>query len=100
MDLLRVIAALVLIVGLLLVAIWLLKRRRTTTDNMSLLRYYPLGPRRGVAALKVYDEVLVLGVTNQNIQLLKSFPADKIPEEPEGAGESSLDFRAILGRLK
>lgn len=100
MDLFRVIAALVLIVGLLLVAVWLLKRRRTTAGDMTLLRYYPLGPRRGVAALKVYDEVLVLGVTSQNIQLLKSFPADKIPAEPEHGGGNPLDFKAILGRLR
>ena len=100
MDLLRVIAALVLIVGLLLIALRLLKTRRKTGEDMSLLRYYPLGPKRGGAALKVYDEVLGLGVTSQNIQLLKSFPADKIPAEPEHSGSKSLDFKAILGSLR
>ncbi len=100
MDLLRIIAALILIVGILFAAVWFLKKRKTTAGDMNLLRYYPLGPRKGVAALKVYDEVLVLGVTPQNIQLLKSFPADKVKPEPEQSGSNPLDFKAILGRLK
>ena len=39
--------------------------------------YHPFGPRRGVAALRVGREVLVLGVTNNDLKLLRVLDADK-----------------------
>jgi flagellar biogenesis protein FliO len=40
--------------------------------------YHPFGPRRGVAALRVGSEVLVLGVTNTDLKLLRVLDASKV----------------------
>lgn len=97
MDPVRLILALALIVGLLWFALRLVRTRRPQEGALTLLQYFPLGPRRGVAAIRAYDEVLVLGVTAQSIQLLRRLPAEQVPESPPSKGR--LDFRSVLGGL-
>jgi len=98
MDPLRLIAALSLLAGLLWLAVRLVRARRPGGSALRLVQYFPLGPRRGVAALRVYDEILVLGVTPQAIRILRRYRADELPEDPP-QGPGPADFRTILRGL-
>jgi flagellar biogenesis protein FliO len=62
-----------------------------------LVAYHSFGPRRGVAALRVGHEVLVLGVTNTDFKLLRVLDADKIGvrQEESSVSESVLRLRKI-----
>jgi len=97
MDPVRLILALGLIVGLLWLALRLARARRPQSGALTLLQYFPLGPRRGVAAIRAYDEVLVLGVTAQSIQLLRRLPAEQVPQSQPS--QTGLDFRSVLGGI-
>ncbi len=72
---LRLIAALGLLVLMAWAAVRLLRSRRQTGDTLRVVRYHGMGPRRGIAAVRVYDRILVVGVTPQSISLLESFSA-------------------------
>ena len=98
MDYIRFIAALCLVAGMLWFAVRVLRQRRPNLGGLSLLQYFPLGPRRGVAAVRAYDEVLVLGVTPDSIRLLRSYSIEKLPEDPQALNPAT-DFKSILGRM-
>jgi len=101
MESIRILAVLFLVVVLVAGILWAMRSRRVGGGSFSLLHYYPLGPKRGVAAVKVYNEVLVLGITSHNVQLLRSFPASEIPEVGDtGKKGYQKNFGAILGGLK
>ncbi|RJQ13396.1 MAG: hypothetical protein C4560_14335 [Nitrospiraceae bacterium] len=70
--------ALVFVVLLILGAGFLLKKKQNRFGLMSVVGYQPLGPRKGVAALKVGKEVLILGVTTNDMRLLKTFREDEL----------------------
>ena len=56
------------------------KRLPGAPGFFQLMAYHPFGPRRGVAALRVGQEVLLLGVTNTDFKLLRVLDADKARE--------------------
>jgi len=58
------------------------KRQPGAPGLFHLLAYHPFGPRRGVAALRVGHEVLILGITNADLKLLRVMDADKVQESP------------------
>jgi len=58
------------------------KRQPGVMGLFQLMAYHPFGPRRGVAALRVGQEVLVLGVTNTDFKLLRVLDADKVQASP------------------
>jgi len=58
------------------------KRQPGVPGFFHLVAYHPFGPRRGVAALRVGQEVLVLGVTNTDLKLLRVLDADKVQASP------------------
>ena len=100
METFRVIASLLLVVGLLGAALWFLKSKRPVGKSFTLLQYHAFGPKRGVAALRVYNEVLVLGITAENIRLLKSYPLEAASNGAGPGPDDKPDFSAILGGLQ
>lgn len=78
--------ALFLVLALLLLASYFLRRyghkigvgasRRT---GLELVGQLPLGPRRGVAVVRFLDRVLVLGVTEHQVNLLTELIEEKEP---------------------
>ncbi|RJQ55761.1 MAG: hypothetical protein C4526_03160 [Nitrospiraceae bacterium] len=66
-------AALLFVIILIAAAGFFFKKKQNRTGFMSIVGYQPFGPKKGVAALKVGKEVLILGVTSNEMRLLKSF---------------------------
>ena len=70
----QMIIALAAVVGMILfMSIFLKKRQGGNAGMMNVLAYQSFGPKKGVAALKVGKEVLLLGITSTDIKLLKAF---------------------------
>lgn len=93
-----ILVALVLI-GLLIAALRLVKTKRGSLSVFTVLHYLPMGPRRGIAAVKVYNnEVLILGVTPQSIQLLRVYQAGEVGETGAAEGRP-VSFGDLLGRF-
>lgn len=68
---LQMAAALLFVIFLIFAAGYILKRKQNRFGFMSIVGYQPVGPKKGVAALKVGREVLILGVTSNDMRLLK-----------------------------
>jgi flagellar biogenesis protein FliO len=71
-------AALLFVIFLIVAAGYFLKRKQNRFGFMSIIGYQTVGPKKGVAALKVGREVLILGVTSNDMRLLKIFKEDEL----------------------
>ncbi len=93
---LQAVAALVFVVLLIIGAGYFMRKKQTGTGFMNIISYQPFGPKKGVTALKVGKEVLLLGVTPSDIRLLKTFKEDELDlPEPDGFQSKLEKFKAI-----
>ena len=74
----QTVAALLFVIILIFAAGYILKKKQNRFGFMSIIGYQPVGPKKGVAALKVGKEVLILGVTSNEMRLLKTFSEDEL----------------------
>jgi flagellar biogenesis protein FliO len=77
--------ALAFVVFLIFAASFLYRKKQKGSDFLSLVAYHSFGQKMGIAALRVGDEVLVLGVTPTDMKLLKKVAAGAAPPQ-EAAG--------------
>lgn len=90
-------AALGFVILLIGAAAWVYRKRKPgATGLIGLVAYQPFGPRRGVAAVRVGREVLILGVTNSDLKLFRVLDAAGFEE---GAGTPADRVRR-LRRIK
>jgi len=71
--------ALILVSGLILLIGYALRKRQGHESLMKIMGYQSLGPKKGIAMVKIGPEVLLVGVTATDIKLLKTM--DPIHEE-------------------
>lgn len=93
----QVITALGAVLGLIFLLAFFIRKRQVRDEIMKVIAYHPLGTRKGIAAMKVGEEVLLLGVTPSDIKLLRRYNASDI--ETEGIREISKKVMT-LRRLK
>lgn len=70
---------------------FLYRKRQKQSHILQLLAYQSLGPKKGVAALKVGQEVLLLGVMSGGIRLLKTLEAGEILTSEERSFSEHLE---------
>lgn len=91
-------AALAFVLLLIAAAAFAYRKRQPGAPGLfKLVAYHPFGPRRGVAALRVGPEVLILGVTNADLKLLRVLDASRIEE---GSAAAGADRISRLRKLK
>jgi len=82
MDLyLHMLLALILIGGLIYLLGMFAKKKQAKGSLMKIIGYQSLGPKKGMAMVKVGREVLLLGVTANDVKLLKTI--NRVEEETE-----------------
>lgn len=88
-ELIKVTAALLIVLGGLYLLLKFLKHKVLPHSGMiEMLQYQPFGPKKGIAIVKVLKEYLVVGIADENISLLSKLnPADV--EEALKQAESS-----------
>lgn len=92
--------ALAAVVGLIVLMGFFLKKRQTTGGMMKVIAYQSLGPRKGLIAVKVGTEVLLLGVTSSDLRLLKTYGSDEIKtDSPKEAGSKLSKLKRIKETL-
>ena len=84
----QVAAALGFVLLLIVGAGFVMKKKQNRFGLMNVVSYQPFGPKKGVAALKIGHEVLILGMTPSDIRLLKTFKEDEL-DLGEGDGFQS-----------
>ena len=89
-------AALVFVVLLIMATGYVLKKKQNRFGLMSIVSYQPVGPKKGVAALKVGKEILILGVTSNDMRLLRVFKDGELDLTETEGFKSRLDkFKSI-----
>jgi flagellar biogenesis protein FliO len=92
----QMIAALIFVILLIMGVGFLMRKKQGRSGLMSIISYYSMGPKRGVAALKIGKEVLILGVTPGDMRLLKTFKEDELDLTEVNAFRDKLDkFRRV-----
>ncbi len=81
-ELPKIVLSLVFVLGVILLAARVMKGRGVEQSGvLKVLGYLSLGPRRGIAVIKAGGEVLLVGVTQNDLKLLKAFPEDAFEGE-------------------
>ncbi|UCE71984.1 MAG: FliO/MopB family protein [Nitrospiraceae bacterium] len=65
--------ALIFVIILIFAAGFLMRKKQNKFGLMEVISYHSFGPKKGVAALKVGTEVLILGMTQNEMRLLRTF---------------------------
>jgi flagellar biogenesis protein FliO len=78
---LQMAVALVFVIGLIFVIGTVLKRKQRKSSLMNVLTYQSFGPRKGIAALKIGTEILLVGITSTDLKLLKTFDESELDPE-------------------
>jgi len=74
--------ALIFVIILIFAAGFLMRKKQNKFGLMEVISYHSFGPKKGVAALKVGTEVLILGMTQNEMRLLRTFKNGEL-EMPE-----------------
>ncbi len=95
---LQMAGALVFVIILIVAAGYVLKRKQNRFGLMSIVGYQPFGNRKGVAALKIGNDILILGLTPNDMRLLKVYRDDELDlKEPGSFRDRLAKFRRIGG---
>jgi flagellar biogenesis protein FliO len=83
--------ALAFVLLLILGAAYVMRKKQKRIDLMNVISYQNIGPKKGVAALKIGREVLLLGVSANDVRLLKAFRDDELDLGPSEGFRSKLE---------
>jgi flagellar biogenesis protein FliO len=79
-------AALAFVVLLIAAAAWVYRKRTPGGPGViDLVAYHPFGPRRGIAAVRIGREVLIVGVTNADLKLFRVIDAESLKTVAEAS---------------
>lgn len=106
--------ALIVVSGLIIAVGYTLRRRQAGDGMMKIMGYQSLGPKKGIAMVKIGSEVLLVGVTATDVKLLKSMTAQPAAAErtalkaapvasaavPADSSDTLRRLRAIKNTLK
>ncbi|MCG6553218.1 MAG: flagellar biosynthetic protein FliO [Candidatus Magnetominusculus sp. LBB02] len=76
----QVFIALLAVILLIYAISFTAKKRRGTGAFLSLLEYLSLGPKKGIAVVRVGKNALVLGVTPTDFKLLRTIGGEEVAE--------------------
>ncbi len=102
----KMIAILALLLGVLVGALHVIKRLGPKTGlalplspGMSLVGRLPLGPKKFLALVQVGGDLLLLGVTDQNISLIKQVEDPELLHRLSAPSEAETGFAGLLRKL-
>ncbi len=89
-------AALLFVILLIMAVAYVMKKKQNRFGLMSVVSYQPFGAKKGVAALKVGTDVMILGVTPTDMRLLKVYKDGELElSENEGFQSKLEKFKGI-----
>jgi flagellar biogenesis protein FliO len=87
---LQMMAALAAVTALIYAAAHFMKKRQSGGGRrMRIEEYLAMGPRKGIAAVRVGAEVFIIGVTPNDFRLLKAIPGADFAVDAGAASSSS-----------
>ncbi len=101
-EIVKILFALVVVVGFILISARIIQSRTqsATSGLLQTLGYLSLGPRRGIAVVKAGKEILLIGITPNDLKLLKTIDEDSIDTELTTIKNNIQHLRSLKGLLK
>ena len=93
-------AALLFVILLIIAAGYVMKKKQDKFGLMSVISYQPFGTKKGVAALRIGSEVLILGVTPSDMRLLKVYKDSELEINENEGFQSKFERFKNIGALK
>ena len=93
----QMVLALAFVLFLIFAVSLIYRKRQKASTLINLVAYHSFGQKMGIAALKVGDEILVLGMTPTDMKLLKKIHDDDAATQETG---SIADKVKRLKRIK
>ncbi len=90
-------AALFFVIILIVAVGYFLRKKQNHSGLMNIISYQPIGAKKGVAALKIGKEILILGVTTNDMRLLKVFNENELDLKEQDGFSSKLEKFKSLG---
>jgi flagellar biogenesis protein FliO len=94
---LQIILALALVVGVIFLLSGMLRKNRSRDGLMQVVGYQSLGPKKGVAAVKIGNNVLILGVTPADLKLFKTLTGEEAGSLTEKKAEQETTIAGEIG---
>ncbi len=79
-TLMQMVISLIFVILLIFLAAFVYKKKQRKSGLISLVEYLSIGPKKGVAALKIGREILILGITPTDFRLLKTLKEEAFIE--------------------
>jgi len=102
-DVVKALLPLLLILGILYGALWYVRKysfsiggKKTGGLNIKVLGTQMLMPKKFISVVKIHDKVLVLGVSEGSVNLLKELDPSVIDPAPYENDEAKPNFRELL----
>jgi flagellar biosynthetic protein FliO len=98
----QTVMALTLVIGIIYLLGTFMKKRQGKDGLMKIMGFQSLGPKKGIAMVKVGQEILLVGVTATDIKLLKTFEdnLEEVEREPLPEKTETSTFADISDKLK
>jgi flagellar biogenesis protein FliO len=81
LEMVKVFAALLITLAAVYLLLKFLKQKMLPYKGMiEMLQYQSFGPKRGIAVIKVLNDYLAVGITDQNISLLSNLNREGVEE--------------------
>lgn len=103
-EIIKLIFPLFLMVGLLYGVMLLIKKyspksNKISSSNLRVLSTLSLMPKKYISVVKVNNKVLILGVSEQSINLLQEAAAEDFNISDEEVGELNPNFRDLFNKM-
>lgn len=102
-DVVKALIPLLLILGVLYGALWYVRKysfslggKKTGGLNIKVLGTQMLMPKKFISVVKIHDKVLVLGVSDGSVNLLKELDPSAIESAPDEINQAKPSFGELL----
>lgn len=98
LQLIQVVGALALIIGLIFALAWLARKKQGFMNRgmMTVVERMPIGQKENLVLVRVNGQMLLLGVTAGSVNLLKSLDVD-VPDDASADPGFALQLARVLG---
>jgi len=97
---LQMVVALILVTAVIVFLGLVMKKKQGKDGLMKVLGYQSLGPKKGIAMVRIGQEVLVVGVTATDVKLLKTYDGPSEEEQTPGKTPVKATVADITDKLK
>jgi flagellar protein FliO/FliZ len=102
LELIKIGLSLVFVLGIIMIASRVLMNRMGGSQNQFIktLGFLSLGPRKAIAVVKAGKEVILIGVTHNDLKLIKAYPEEEFATELQSLKKNLNHLKLLKDTLR